>query len=204
MKTGEYFLLDSGRIFVIIYEGQREKPEGKEMRIRAMRVPALRARLRTALLQAVFLAALGVVCGVAFNAFRYGGLAWVGDRPPADAASARMKESRTIRIDEAWKKYQQGQALFVDARGPSEYLSAHLPGAVNVPVERAEKSIEQLKRAADSGRELVVYCSGSGCSLSSELASVLLDKGIRNVSILPEGWSGWLDAGFPIEEGDAE
>jgi len=169
-----------------------------------MEIPALRARLRTALLQAALLAAVSVICGIVFNACRHDGIAWVGDWPPAGTASGRPEESRTISIDEAWKGYREGSALFVDARSPSEYRSAHLPGAVNVPAENVGKSLDRLRHTADSGRALVIYCSGPDCSLSDELASILADKGIRNVLILPEGWTGWLDAGFPIEGKDVK
>lgn len=170
------------------------------MRIRAVWVHAMSARLRAALLQAALLAVTGVVCGVVFNAYRPGGIDWIGSWPSAGTTAGRAEAVGAIEIDEAWKRYQEGQVLFVDARSTSEYRPAHLPGAVNVPVESAGKGLDELERAVDSGKELVVYCSGPECSLSSDVASILTNKGFRNVTILSGGWSEWLDAGFPIEE----
>ncbi len=50
-----------------------------------------------------------------------------------------------------------------------------------------------------SGKDLVIYCSGPGCPLSNELADALAGHGIKNVKVLPDGWAGWYEAGFPIE-----
>lgn len=172
------------------------------MSIRAVWSAELRARLRTALFQAALLAVVGVTCAVLFNTCRHEGIAWIGDGPSSGGISGRSREAGTIRIDEAWRRYQEGQILFVDARSPSEYESAHLPGAVNVPAENAGKKLEELERAVMAGKELVIYCSGPVCPLSAELAAILADKGIRKLMILPEGWSGWLETGLPIEEKD--
>jgi rhodanese-related sulfurtransferase len=171
-----------------------------EMHGQAMWIHAIKTRLRTAVIQAAFLAAMGVVFGVAVNTFRHDGIAWVGVWSSVDDVSDRAKTFRTIGVNDAWREYQEGLILFVDARGPSEYRPGHLPGAVNVPAEDVERGLDQLRRAAGSGREFVIYCSGPGCPLSLDLATILADKGIPKVTILPEGWSGWLDAGFPIEE----
>lgn len=168
--------------------------------MRIVKAHALRARLRTAFIQAAFLTVIAVVCAVAFNSYRQGGIAWFGSWPLQEAEVGARKAVRNVSIDDAWRKYREGKVLFVDARTPSEFLPAHLPGAVNVPADRVEKSLDALMRAAASGRELIVYCSGPDCRISSELATVLTDKGIPGVSVLPEGWSGWLDSGFPIEE----
>lgn len=155
----------------------------------------LPAKLSTAFLQAIVLLLVGLAGAVIINTYRPDGLAWVGPGPSGSAA----EEIGTISLDDAWAGYRNGSVRFIDAREPSEYLSAHLPGACNIPAGTAGKNLGRFMSRDFSGKDLVIYCSGPGCPLSNELADALAGHGIKNVKVLPDGWAGWYEAGFPIE-----
>ncbi|KIF01669.1 transporter, partial [Streptomyces sp. RSD-27] len=44
----------------------------------------------------------------------------------------------------------------VDVRTPAEYASGHLPGALNVPLDRLGRAVPDVRRAAERGGVLVV------------------------------------------------
>jgi rhodanese-related sulfurtransferase len=162
----------------------------------------LAGTLRTALLQALLLTVIGVLIAAVFNAYRQDALKWSGvGRLPAGYAQ-ESGAFETITMDNALSRYEEGKILFIDARDSSAFLSGHLPGAYNVPPEKARSSLEHLERASLSGKALVIYCEGPGCDLSFRLASALARQGISGIGILPAGWAGWYEAGFPIEEGE--
>ncbi len=49
-----------------------------------------------------------------------------------------------------------GGALLLDVRTPSEFASAHVAGAVNIPVQELDGRLEEL--GDDPQRTIVVYC----------------------------------------------
>ncbi len=152
--------------------------------------------IRTAFVQAVILAVMGVVCAVAVNSLRHDPLPW----KKAEDASGRAVSFPVISVEEAYKRHQQGTIRFVDAREPSDFAAGHLPGALNIPVEKAEAFLNVLKSHGFTGKDLVIYCSGPDCPLSRELAEKLAVRGLKGLILIPDGWSGWYGSGFPIEE----
>ena len=66
----------------------------------------------------------------------------------------------TIGIDPGSTRHRQpvplrkGEVLFVDVRTREEYVGFHLPGAVNVPYDELDLSLEMLRL---SGKVAVVY-----------------------------------------------
>lgn len=162
----------------------------------AGRPRGLRETLRSALLQGIVLVACAALFAAAFNACRQGGLELRG-RPGLQEAGG----FETITLEEAFAGYERGEIVFVDARDPVAFRSGRLPGALGIPVDEAALHSERLKRELSSTRVAVIYCDGPGCPLSERLASALSARGVCGMRILGEGWEGWYEAGFPVEEG---
>ena len=51
--------------------------------------------------------------------------------------------------------------LIVDLREPAEYIKGHIPSAVNIPIERVERQLQQLT----GYQEIVLYCNRGSQSL---------------------------------------
>ncbi|MRR36833.1 rhodanese-like domain-containing protein, partial [bacterium] len=122
---------------------------------------------------------------------------WTGKK--TDVVAGRAGAFPVITLDDAYTMYEQGKIRFIDAREPSDFAAGHLPGAVNIPVEKAEDHLAVFKSPGFSGKDFVIYCSGPECPLSRELAEKLAARGMKGLVILPDGWSGWYGSGFPIE-----
>ena len=158
-------------------------------------------RIRTGVLQGVLLTALGVLIGAGVNGIRGAGLPWRGQWSPASVTASYLGNLQEISLAEAWSLYQAGKALFVDARDPLSFQQGHVAGALNCPPGETEAYLQEVLTRARSGLEVIVYCEGVGCSLSPELARTLQKLGVPSVKILEDGWTRWLEAGYPIEEG---
>ncbi len=70
---------------------------------------------------------------------------------------------------------RQGRAIVPDVRPNSEYHSAHLDGAVSIPLEELENRLSELPR----DRQVVAYCRGPYCVLAAEAVRLLRAHGLR-------------------------
>jgi len=85
--------------------------------------------------------------------------------------------------------------LVLDVRRPAEFATGHVPGAVNLPLDRLEADSARL----DPARPTAVICAGG--YRSSAGGSVLQRRGFRELYNVVGGTSAWLAAGFGSEAG---
>ena len=84
--------------------------------------------------------------------------------------------------------------ILVDVRTPEEFAAGHVPGAVNVPLDRLETSLAQLE-PHKAGPVHVICQSGR----RSQTASAILEKhGFKPVDVAG-GTGAWAAAGYPLE-----
>ena len=167
-----------------------------------------------ALRQALLIVAVSGMLGIISNALAPWGIPWIA-RPRVLAAapdSLLLKANGlrrgsgpdslpvplSITLAQAKMLFDRGQAVFVDARPPYEYVEAHIPGALNIPWEEIEyyaAEVESLPRDST----IVVYCAGESCDLSIHLGDHLAELGFGHVRVFFGGWLEWTDAGYPVE-----
>jgi len=90
--------------------------------------------------------------------------------------------------------------IIIDVRDSTSYRAGHLPNATNIPYAD-DFSFNNSVRSFLSGKEnseIVVYCAGGGCELSSMASSVLIEGAFTKVYWMPDGFSGWVNAGYLI------
>lgn len=83
----------------------------------------------------------------------------------------------------------------VDVRAPGEYASGHVPGALNVPLDRLHEAVPALKSAAARGPLLVVCASG----VRSTRACDILAAADVDAVTLSGGTSGWENEGRALD-----
>lgn len=96
--------------------------------------------------------------------------------------------------DELLARMQDGRVTLLDVRPPDEYSAGHLPAAVNIPLAELEARIDEL----DPNHEIVAYCRGPYCVLSSEAVAALRERGFT-VRRLADGLPEWRAEGLPVE-----
>ncbi len=93
-----------------------------------------------------------------------------------------------------WERARAGDIIVLDVRPEEEYAEGHLPFAHSIPLAELEKRLAELP----ADKEIVAYCRGPFCLMSSEAASLLLKRGYQARKI-SDGVSEWQAAGLPID-----
>lgn len=65
-------------------------------------------------------------------------------------------------------------AKIIDVRSPQEYRGGHVPGSVNIPLDRIGSEVERLKK---SGKPVILCCASGNRSGSA--TSLLKQNGIE-------------------------
>jgi rhodanese-related sulfurtransferase len=87
----------------------------------------------------------------------------------------------------------------VDVRFPVDFRKAHIPGAVNFPMNQWEHPEKYLSK----DRLNVLYCYNQACHKAAHAAAIAVSKGFRVIE-MEGGFDGWQGAGFPVEESPAK
>lgn len=84
----------------------------------------------------------------------------------------------------------------VDVLGEEHFEEGHIPGAVNIPLDRIA---HQARERFDEDDTLVVYCKDEECAASPKAAQKLEALGFENVLDYEAGLKGWEEAGNEVE-----
>lgn len=84
--------------------------------------------------------------------------------------------------------------VFIDMRPAKEYQQNRLPGARSLPLTEVANRFNEIPK---SGR-VVLYCDCKTYDIADR-AVFLEYRGYRNIFIMPEGYSGWVKRGYPLE-----
>jgi thioredoxin 1/putative thioredoxin len=101
-----------------------------------------------------------------------------------------------IRAAELFQLLRQGQVAAVDTREAQAYGRAHIPGAVNIPIDEIETRLAELHMLPG---EPILYCRAG--DKTKELADKLGQSGVP-IAFLENGFLGWEAEGLPIERPD--
>ena len=105
---------------------------------------------------------------------------------------------RSINRDELRRKLQDspGRVVLVDVRERDDYEKEHIKGAISVPISELSMRV-QKDYAKDV--EVIVYCGGFECTLSTKASEMLLNMGYEKVLEYEGGLKDWKTAGFLTE-----
>jgi rhodanese-related sulfurtransferase len=84
--------------------------------------------------------------------------------------------------------------VIVDARSLAEYETAHIEGAISIPLAEIDNRYNELPR--DKG--IVLYCTWPAEQTSARAALRLYQHGFTNVSALLGGLRAWEAADYPM------
>jgi rhodanese-related sulfurtransferase/DNA-binding transcriptional ArsR family regulator len=109
---------------------------------------------------------------------------WLAHRDELDPVPAR----------EVLQRLKSGLVTVLDVRPAEEFAAGHLPGAINVPVDKLETFLAKLPRR----KEVIAYCRGPYCLMSFEAVEKLRQRGFK-AKRLADGYPEWRAAGLPVE-----
>ena len=94
-----------------------------------------------------------------------------------------------LSVDEFKEFIADSTVQLVDVRTPEEYATGHIPGSVNIDVQKGH---EELATVLDPERPVALYCRSGR---RSENAGWVLEKVFfRNVVDLKGGYNAWVEA----------
>ena len=108
---------------------------------------------------------------------------------------APRDEMEPIPATELRKRAKKGLVTVLDVRPAEEYAAGHIPGAINVPVEKLEGFLSRLPKR----KEVVAYCRGPYCLMSFDAVEKLRKHGWR-ARRLANGLPEWRAAGLPVTQ----
>ncbi|MFE5513918.1 rhodanese-like domain-containing protein [Streptomyces sp. NPDC056529] len=82
----------------------------------------------------------------------------------------------------------------IDVRTPGEFAGGHLPGALNIPLDRLESALPEIRAAAERGEVLVVCASGAR---SENACRTLAEHGVA-AATLAGGTGAWAAGGHDL------
>lgn len=85
-----------------------------------------------------------------------------------------------------------GELTVIDVRTPAEYASGHLPGALNIPLDRLDRALPVL---AGAGTELLVVCRSG--ARSANACARLAEHGVP-AATLTGGTGAWAERGHEL------
>ncbi len=108
-----------------------------------------------------------------------------------------MNRLRMITLEELLEmRENRDPFILVDVLSEETYRQGHIPGAVNIPLDRLkEKAPEILKK----NETIVVYCASYACHASTRGARELMVMGYGGVLDFKGGRKGWLAAGLELQ-----
>jgi rhodanese-related sulfurtransferase len=91
-------------------------------------------------------------------------------------------------------------ALVVDVRGPEQFNSRHIPGAILITIEELRAGIPAKLAVEAKDRAIIVYCN-QGRAHGPEGTALLNQAGFNGAVNLQGGIEGWAGAGYPTKKG---
>jgi hydroxyacylglutathione hydrolase len=105
--------------------------------------------------------------------------------------SAQAPSISAVELD---ARRESGDApVVIDVRTREEYVTGHIPGAVNVPFDQVAQRIDEI----DAPNGVALYCMVGPRARKGEAA--LLAAGYEKVLHLEGGLAAWQEAGLPVE-----
>ncbi|WP_144128089.1 rhodanese-like domain-containing protein [Catellatospora sichuanensis] len=106
--------------------------------------------------------------------------------------------SATIRVDATRALVAfDPDVLLVDVRTPGEYETAHIAGAVNLPLDQVDSHLQHIVAAA--GTTMVIVCQSG--NRAEQCRTKLAAAGLTDVAVMTGGMNAWLAEDGPVVRG---
>lgn len=87
--------------------------------------------------------------------------------------------------------------LVVDVRTPAEYESAHIDGAINLPLDQVDAHLRRI--VTDAGGTMVLICQSG--NRAERARQALAKTGLTDLAVLEGGMNSWIASGAPVTRG---
>jgi len=86
---------------------------------------------------------------------------------------------KNINFEQAKQNLDNEQVLLLDVRTDEEFITGHIPNAINIPVDELEERLDELE---DKNKIILVYCkSGTRSVIACEILEAANYTNIYNM-----------------------
>jgi rhodanese-related sulfurtransferase len=115
----------------------------------------------------------------------------------ADAEAFRVQTNAEFaKIEDAYRLFEEGRAIFIDARAPEVFALGHIEGAINAPP--GGEDLAGLTWLADADTYVICYAAEKSQRQAGVAADKLLEMGCEEVFVMMDGFETWRRKGFPV------
>jgi CRP-like cAMP-binding protein/rhodanese-related sulfurtransferase len=118
---------------------------------------------------------------------------------PLIPKSLSLEPIPTVTNLQAFEKYKEGKALFIDARPSNFFKQKHIKGALNIPLALFDIAYLIELGEGDREKEIIIYGKTLSHLYDEQAAEKLILRGHTNTKILQGGLSIWEKSGYPLE-----
>ena len=120
-----------------------------------------------------------------------------------DMVDEAKKDLENLSVEQVKAEVDAGTAVLVDIRDFRElYLRGKVPGAFNADRGMLEFWVDPASQyyrdLFTPDKRFILYCAGGGRSALA--AKAMKDMGYPDVAHMEAGFTGWAEAGMPIED----
>ncbi|MFC0862192.1 rhodanese-like domain-containing protein [Sphaerimonospora cavernae] len=87
--------------------------------------------------------------------------------------------------------------LVVDVRTAAEFETAHIDGAINLPLDQVDAHLRRI--VADAGGRLLLICQSGNRATQAQKS--LCEAGLPGTVVLSGGMNSWIASGAPVIRG---
>jgi len=87
--------------------------------------------------------------------------------------------------------------LIVDVRTPAEFETAHIAGAINLPLDQVDAHLSRI--VADAGGRMLLVCQSG--NRATQACTKLAGAGLSDATVMTGGMGAWIAAGGPVQRG---
>ena len=145
----------------------------------------------------LLLGCISLAAGLLANQFLNEGIPW---RLLIPCKPDRFIKARITYFDAetAYRISSANPTVFVDIRPKTDFQVDHLSGAINMPFVEYFRKPSRFP-ITDKNAAIIVYGFEFGSKKARLFAQSLVRSGFAQVNMLYPGFSGWIQAGLPVE-----
>ncbi len=152
--------------------------------------------LSRAVKEAIVIAVAVVIIAFIVNFTRGEGIPLI-----AGADSFRVQTNAEFMVAaDAAGRFEDGTALFIDAREADLFETEHIEGAMNLPSTAEDLHTVAYLVPADPG--MICYSEAATERQAGVIADKLLEIGFKQVYVLHGGLESWKEEGLPTAKGN--
>ena len=124
--------------------------------------------------QLLIIGCMSTMLAVAFNQWNVSGISILEYNPVKNVAEeAEAENFPTVTLEEASRHFEEGTAVFVDARPREVFAQGRLEGAFSIPEHEIVEFLPAFSELIPTFEKVIVYCDGEECLASLHVAKSL-------------------------------